>query len=299
MDMDTYLISLFSNAFERYKKQIARVQRWQERANSELGDINDYFQWENLFIEKQKIPTSSELTMMIRSGCSYYDYDRAYSLAARYGLPYVTIQKWIENKNIEVSIFAVRGSEINCKTGNIHYKLSLFIKKEHIDYIESIETENYKLKNLKELAENKRLGRQQMIESVEQEFTRNLLRDGAKKYGDIDSFFNTVINSFKSSTLPPENGTLKDNIQNLLSRIEELEEKLSDATTQPHDGKGLSGLVCKMRREGKSDEEIAAYLHDDGKWCTQAQVGALLHVDGNRIASGSMQQRARRLLGKV
>ena len=55
--------------------------------------------------------------------------------------------------------------------------------------------------------------------------------------------------------MPLKNGTLNDNIQNLQSRIEELEEKLSNATTQPHDGKGLSGLVCKMRREGKSDEE--------------------------------------------
>lgn len=297
--MDINLISLFINGFERYKKQIAKVQRWQERDNSELGDINDYFQWEKLFIEKQHVPTPSELTTMIRSGCHYYDYDPVYSLAERYRLPYVTIQKWIENKDIEVSIFAVSGSEINCKTGNIHYKLSLFIKKEYIDYIENIETDNNNLKKLKELAENKRESRQRMIEQVEQEFTRSLLRGGVKEYGSINNFFNTVINSFKQNEHKSDDDILKYNSENLLSKIGELEKKLSDATTQPHNDKGLSGLVCKLRREGKSDEEIAAYLYDGGTWCTQAQIGALLHADDSRVASASMQQRARRLLGKA
>lgn len=57
--------------------------------------------------------------------------------------------------------------------------------------------------------------------------------------------------------------------------------------------------ICSMRREHKTEEEIAKFLYDNGKWCSQSQIGALLHIEENRVASDSMTQRARRLLGKA
>jgi hypothetical protein len=96
------------------------------------------------------------------------------------------------------------------------------------------------------------------------------------------------------------------------SRIAELEKELRNAeenllTTKNSllknvticNGKGLVALVCRMRRDGKSDQDIAKHLYDDGKWCSYSQVGALLHPDEGRVAADSMQQRGRRLLGKA
>ena len=92
------------------------------------------------------------------------------------------------------------------------------------------------------------------------------------------------------------------------SRIAELEKEVAELKeqlaakleqTMASDGKSLADVVCRMRREGKTDEEIAAHLNDNGKWCSYAQVGALLHADETRVAAESMSQRARRLLGKA
>ena len=120
-----------------------------------------------------------------------------------------------------------------------------------------------------------------------------------KDYGSVDDFFSAVISSLERDSDESENTNNEQYIKSLLLKIEELEKRLSVEVPKLNEGKGLSGLVCKLRREGKSDEEIADYLYDGGTWCTQAQIGALLHADDSRVASESMQQRARRLLGKA
>lgn len=64
------------------------------------------------------------------------------------------------------------------------------------------------------------------------------------------------------------------------------------------EGHGLCSRVITMRQEGKTEEEIAAMLHDSGKWCSVAQVGALLYR-GDRVSRDAMQKHAQRLLGKA
>lgn len=95
--------------------------------------------------------------------------------------------------------------------------------------------------------------------------------------------------------------SLSKEIKNKNERIEILERQLQGMSTGTAscDGRGLASIVCRLRREGKTEEELAMHFHDDGKWCSQAQVGALLHPDESMIASESMGQRARRLLGKI
>lgn len=122
----------------------------------------------------------------------------------------------------------------------------------------------------------------------------------------LSRFFETHLNlaSLKISlALKSEGNDDPDQLESALlernAQIADLERQLSIATDIMNKNRGLAGKVCDMRREGKSDEEIAAYLYDGGTWCTQAQIGALLHADDSRVASESMQQRARRLLGKA
>jgi hypothetical protein len=62
------------------------------------------------------------------------------------------------------------------------------------------------------------------------------------------------------------------------------------------DGVGLCRMVCDMKHQGKSDNEIAEILHDGGKWCSIAQIGALLHKDETRVAADSMKKQGSRLL---
>lgn len=94
-------------------------------------------------------------------------------------------------------------------------------------------------------------------------------------------------------------------IAELEAQLTEVQKQLTEAqqtapATSPLDNdNSLAAMVCKMRYAGKEEEEIAAHLYDDGEWCTQSQVGALLHADESRVVSSSMQQRARRLLGKI
>lgn len=65
-----------------------------------------------------------------------------------------------------------------------------------------------------------------------------------------------------------------------------------------YEGHGLCSLVIRMRKEGKTEKEIAATLHDSGKWCSASQIGALLHPGGNISADGLLKH-AQRLLGKA
>ena len=61
---------------------------------------------------------------------------------------------------------------------------------------------------------------------------------------------------------------------------------------------GLCRMVCDWRQERKTEREIAAMLYDNGKWCSLAQIGALLHRDDTRISADSMKKYASRLLEK-
>jgi hypothetical protein len=59
---------------------------------------------------------------------------------------------------------------------------------------------------------------------------------------------------------------------------------------------GLSRMVCDWRRGGKTEQEIATLLYDNGKWCSIAQIGALLHRENTRVNADSMKKYAARLL---
>lgn len=61
---------------------------------------------------------------------------------------------------------------------------------------------------------------------------------------------------------------------------------------------GLCGRVIMLRREGKTEEEIAAILSNSGKWCSIPQIGALLHPGGH-ASRDAMIKHAQRLLGKA
>lgn len=62
---------------------------------------------------------------------------------------------------------------------------------------------------------------------------------------------------------------------------------------------GLCGRVIMMRGEGKTEKEIAAFLSDDGNWCSAAQIGALLYIKEGRVTKEAMQKHGQRLLGKA
>ena len=70
---------------------------------------------------------------------------------------------------------------------------------------------------------------------------------------------------------------------------------------QPCDGKGLPAVVCRLRREGKEEKEITEYLSDKGQWCSNPQVGALLHENTavSGVTSDAMTKYAQRLLDKA
>ena len=77
-----------------------------------------------------------------------------------------------------------------------------------------------------------------------------------------------------------------------------LEQAQQAQASPPLEGHGLCSRVITMRQEGKTEEEIAAVLHDSGAWCSAAQVGALLYR-GDRVSKDAMQKHAQRLLGKA
>lgn len=293
--MNTEFSARFHYIHERYKELFSRLQRAKEGMIAELGDYNAFLQWEKEYINKLDTPSTIELFVMIRSA-RYSEYITVSDLAPRYGVPYATIKTWVENETIKTEVLPARNSKIDSNTGEIYPNLRLFVRGE---FIHSAEETEYYFKQLKESAKERNYNYNLNKEHAYSEVAKALLSGVENEYGSVENFFSAVISSLERDNKESENIKNDHDIKLLLLKIRELEKKLSDAAAQPHDDKGLSGLVCRMRREGKSDEEIAAYLYDGGTWCTQAQIGALLHADDSRVASESMQQRARRLLGKA
>jgi preprotein translocase subunit SecG len=86
-------------------------------------------------------------------------------------------------------------------------------------------------------------------------------------------------------------------------KIAEFEARLAkeENPPQPCDGKGLPAVVCQLRREGKSEKEIAEYLSDKKQWCSNPQIGALLHenTEVSKVTSDAMTKYAQRLLDKA
>ena len=86
-------------------------------------------------------------------------------------------------------------------------------------------------------------------------------------------------------------------------RIAELNAQSAEEanSNQPCDGKGLPSEVCRLRREGKDEKEIAAHLSDKGQWCSNPQIGALLHENTqvSGVTSDTMTKYAQRLLDKA
>lgn len=80
----------------------------------------------------------------------------------------------------------------------------------------------------------------------------------------------------------------------LQAELEKVRHGQEPADLEKH---GLCSLVIKMRCEGKTEEEIAAILSDSGKWCSAAQIGALLYLKEGRVSKEAMQKHGQRLLG--
>lgn len=119
----------------------------------------------------------------------------------------------------------------------------------------------------------------------------------------------------KISELEAENKQLKERITELETELAACREQLEEARREisgkkehetahgeefpaEYEGHGLCSLVIRMRKEGQTEEEIAATLRGSGKWCSVSQIGALLHRGGN-ISAASMSKHAQRLLGKA
>lgn len=83
------------------------------------------------------------------------------------------------------------------------------------------------------------------------------------------------------------------------TRIAELEAALAKKTSC--NGRGMPQFVCNLRRDGKPEEEIAEILSDKGQWCSNPQIGALLHANTeiSGVTSDAMTKHAQRLLGKA
>lgn len=62
------------------------------------------------------------------------------------------------------------------------------------------------------------------------------------------------------------------------------------------EGHGLCSCVIRMRQEGKTDEEIAAFL--ESSKCSLSQIGVLLHPDPG-ATHAAQRKLAQRLLGKA
>lgn len=98
-----------------------------------------------------------------------------------------------------------------------------------------------------------------------------------------------------------ENEQLKTRITELETEFAACQKQLEEARRGNTSGMGehgLCSLVIRMREEGKTEEEIAAFLNDNKKWCTASQVGALLHR-GGRVTADAMLKHGQRLLGKA
>ena len=80
----------------------------------------------------------------------------------------------------------------------------------------------------------------------------------------------------------------------LQAELEKVRHGQEPADLEEH---GLCGRVIMWRREGKTEEEIAAILSDAGTWCSAAQIGALLYLKEGRVSKDTMQKHGQRLLG--
>lgn len=116
--------------------------------------------------------------------------------------------------------------------------------------------------------------------------------------------------------LESENDHLKSRITELETELAACREQLKEARREipdkgehetvhgedfpaEYDGHGLCSLVIRMRKEGKTEKEIAEFLNGDKeKWCSASQIGALLHRGGN-VSADAMLKHAQRLLGKA
>ena len=115
----------------------------------------------------------------------------------------------------------------------------------------------------------------------------------------------------------PDNEQLKARITELETELAAVREQLEEARREisgkeeghetahgedfpaEYEGHGLCSLVIRMRKEGKTEKEIAEFLNGDkGKWCSASQIGALLHRGGN-VSADAMLKHAQRLLGKA
>ena len=63
-----------------------------------------------------------------------------------------------------------------------------------------------------------------------------------------------------------ERAALQKSLKEKILNLAELRTELESTKAELESGKSLADMVCRMRREGKNDEEIAVYLHDGGKW---------------------------------
>lgn len=96
------------------------------------------------------------------------------------------------------------------------------------------------------------------------------------------------------AALREENAVLKAEQEEARAALEEVQQENSASTLEGH---GLCSLVIRMRQEGKTEEEFAAFLSDAGKWCSAAQIGALLYLKEGRVSKDAMQKHGQRLLG--
>lgn len=222
-------------------------------------------------------------------------------LAERWNVPWQVIRAWLEKGEIPYN-FCPIVSGVNPNSDGVAYYYRLGIPIAEVEKIENIypELKNIANKHISRIEEKEEKARCQRSKEQSKKLSRIEHLCKFKKIS-IEQLEDIILNLETEPILKQTQVTeLYSELEAAQCRIKELEQLILTAKNKSVcDGKGLSALVCHMRREGKTDEEIAAYLHDDGTWCTQAQVGALLHVDENRIASESMQQRARRLLGKA
>ena len=80
---------------------------------------------------------------------------------------------------------------------------------------------------------------------------------------------------------------------------EDLETARKDQKITALEDHGLCWSVIMMRGEGKTEIEIAAILSNSGKWCSAAQIGALLYSKEGIVSKDAMQKHGQRLLGKA